>query len=259
VGVAPAVVIKDLSFAYEVSPVLDGVTLSVDDGDFVSVIGPNGGGKTTLIKLMLGLLRPQKGEIQILGETPEKARRWVGYVPQYFQFDTSFPVKVMDVVLMGRLDRHASFGHYGNRDKQAARAALADVGLGATGDQPFASLSGGQRQRALIARALASEPRLFFLDEPTANVDPAVQDDLYDLLSNLNQRLTIVMVSHDIAVVSTLVKRVVCVNRTVQVHPTSELTGHTIFDLYGSDVSMVRHDHRCAESGHQPPGGKDEA
>ncbi len=248
-----AVVVKDVSFGYDAHPVLTDVTLTIDDGDFVSVVGPNGGGKTTLIKLMLGLLRPQTGTIQVLGGVPEKARTRVGYVPQYFQFDTRFPVRVIDVVLMGRLDRHPLWGHYRRIDREAAFDALAHVGLHDKRDDPFNSLSGGQRQRALIARALASQPKLFFLDEPTSNVDPAVQDELYALLCDLNKRLTILVVSHDIGFVSSFVKRVVCVNRTVQVHPTAELTGHTIAELYGSDMTLVRHDHRCAEKGHEFP------
>jgi zinc transport system ATP-binding protein len=250
-GKTAAITIEGVSFAYEAAPVLTNVNLTIDEGDFVSIIGPNGGGKTTLLRLMLGLLTPRTGVIRVLGESPEHARSRVGYVPQYFQFDTSFPVTVMDVVLMGRLDRHRSFGHYRGRDRAAADKALRDVEVYDLRDHPFSELSGGQRQRVLIARALASEPRLFLLDEPTTNVDPAVQDELYDLLAVLNQRLTIVMVSHDIGLVSTLVKRVVCVNRTVWVHPTSDLTGETIASLYGSNVSMVRHDLRCAEKGHE--------
>jgi zinc transport system ATP-binding protein len=246
-----AIVLNDVSFGFDAIPVLSDVTLTIDEGDFVSVVGPNGGGKTTLIKLLLGLLRPQSGTIKVLGATPEHARKHIGYVPQYFQFDMRFPVRVMDVVLMGRLDRHPLWGHYGRADREAALDALSSVGLENKGGDPFNSLSGGQRQRVLIARALASEPKLFFLDEPTSNVDPAVQDELYALLCDLNRRLTILVVSHDIGFVSSFVRRVVCVNRTVQVHPTSELTGDAISDLYGSDMTLVRHDHRCAEKGHE--------
>jgi zinc transport system ATP-binding protein len=246
-----AITVNGVNFGYDANPVLTDVTLTIDDGDFVSVVGPNGGGKTTLIRLLLGLLRPQSGTIRVLGVAPERARKRVGYVPQYFQYDTRFPVRVMDVVLMGRLDRHPLWGHYGRADREAARDALARVGLADKGGEPFNALSGGQRQRALIARALASEPKLFFLDEPTSNVDPAVQDELYALLRDLNKRLTILVVSHDIGFVSSFVQRVVCVNQTVKVHPTSELTGAAISDLYGSNMTLVRHDHRCAEKGHE--------
>ncbi len=246
-----AIEVHNVTFGYDATPILSDVSLSIEDGDFASIVGPNGGGKTTLLKLMLGLLKPQRGTIRIFDEPPERARARIGYVPQYFQFDTSFPVKVLDVVLMGRLDRHPFLGRYTKVDKGAADEALRSVGLHEQRNMPFSALSGGQRQRVLIARALATEPRLFLLDEPTANVDPAVQDELYALLAELNRRLTIVLVSHDLGVVSSLVKRVVCVNRTVWVHATSELTGERIADLYGHDVSAVRHDHKC---GHEEGG-----
>ena len=238
-----AIVVKDVRFGYDANPVLVDVNLAIDEGDFVCIVGPNGGGKTTLIKLMLGLIKPDSGTIRILGHPPDKARKRVGYVPQYFQFDMRFPVRAIDVVLMGRLDRHPLWGHYRRVDREAALDALANVGLSNQRDLAFNALSGGQRQRALIARALASDPKLLFLDEPMANVDPAVQDELYALLSELNARLTILVVSHDIGFVSSLVKRVVCVNRTVHMHPTSELTGHAIAELYGTDVTLVRHNH----------------
>ncbi|HNR35338.1 MAG TPA: ABC transporter ATP-binding protein [Candidatus Hydrogenedentes bacterium] len=246
-----AVVFDNVSFAYEGEPVLSDVNLRIDDGDFVSIIGPNGGGKTTLLKLILGLLRPQMGSIRVLDRPPVQARSQVGYVPQFFQFDTSFPVRVLDVVLMGRLHRIPFAGRYRPEDRESAKSALRDVELGDMASSPFAALSGGQRQRALIARALASEPRLLLLDEPTANIDPAVQNELFRLLDELSRRLTILMVTHDIGFVSSSIRRVVCVNRTVVVHPTSELTGGAIADLYRSDVRLVRHDHRCAEHGHE--------
>ena len=246
-----AIAIENMRFGYDANPELEDVNLTIDEGDFVSMVGPNGGGKTTLIKLLLGLIRPDTGTIRVLGGTPEKARIHVGYVPQYFQFDMRFPVRVMDVILMGRLDRHPHWGHYDRRDREAALDALSHVGLYEQRDQPFNALSGGQRQRVLIARALASQPRLFFLDEPTANVDPAAQDELYALLNELNTRLTIVLVSHDIGFVSSLVKRVVCVNRGAHVHPTSDLTGQVIAELYGSDIAMVRHDHKCEARGRE--------
>lgn len=246
-----AVVFENVSFAYDGVPALTDANLRIDDGDFVSVIGPNGGGKTTLLKLILGLLRPQRGAVRVLDRTPVQARAQVGYVPQFFQFDASFPVRVLDVVLMGRLHRIPFVGRYRAADRDAAEAALRDVELGDVSPRPFSSLSGGQRQRVLIARALASEPRLLLLDEPTANVDPAVQDELFHLLDELSRRLTIMMVTHDMGFVSTAIRRVVCVNRTVVVHPTSELTGDTIAELYRSDVRLVRHDHRCAEQGHE--------
>jgi len=234
-------VMSQVSFAYDGPPVLAGVDLTIPERDFVCVIGPNGGGKTTLLKLMLGLLEPQTGEVQVLGQSPEEARRRIGYMPQHAQLDPKFPVSVMDVVLMGRLGERLGFGPYRRADKAITMRVLGEVGLAGVAGRAFSSLSGGQRQRVLIARALACEPELLLLDEPTANLDPAVQDDLYDLLRDLNRRLTVVMVSHDIGFVSLFFKTVVCVHRSVHTHPRSELTSKRIADMYGREVRLLHY------------------
>jgi zinc transport system ATP-binding protein len=240
---APAIAISDLWFSYDGYPVLEDVNLSIPQGDFVSVIGPNGGGKTTLLKLMLGLLRPSRGEVQIFGLNPEKARPRVGYMPQHAQLDPQFPATVMDVALMGRLGHGRPFGPYSTRDKEAVMTALDQVGLRDFYKKPFASISGGQRQRLFIARALASEPDLLLLDEPTANLDAVMEGGLYELLQALNRKLTVVMVSHDLGFVSSLVKSVICVKCQVASHPTSELTAEIIDAMYGSPMRIVRHNH----------------
>lgn len=250
---APAIRMQNVSFSYGAFSVLTGVNLTIDRGDFACLVGPNGGGKTTLVQLILGLLTPDTGSVEVLGTTPLRARARIGYTPQHLQFDSQFPVRAIDVVLMGRLDRHRFFGCYTKKDYQAAQGALAEVGMADLSLRPLAALSGGQCQRVFVARALVSEPELLVLDEPMANIDPAVQNELYTLLERLTHRVTILMVTHDIGFVSTSIDRVVCVNRTVWVHPTTALTGETIRSLYGSDVSLVRHDHRCAEEGHQWP------
>ena len=247
----PAIQVEGLTFAYEHLKVLEAVSFVIETGDFATLIGPNGGGKTTMLKLLLGLLHPTHGTIRLFGQAPEKMRTDIGYVPQYFHFDPHFPITVEEVVKMGRLDRISWFGHYHNADRKAINAALENVGLKSERFRPFSALSGGQRQRVLIARALATQPRLLLLDEPTANVDPVVQDELHTLLNTLRNHMTILMVSHDIGFVSALVSRVLCVNRTLSVHPTSALTGQNMASLYGHDISLVRHDHRCAENAHQ--------
>lgn len=239
---APAVALTDVCFSYDGPLVLEDVTFAIPRGDFVSLIGPNGGGKTTLLKLMLGLVAPTRGGISVFGVPPVDARRLVGYVPQYQVFDAQFPVTVMDVTLMGRLGRANPLGPYRRAAKDAACEALRKVGLLELRDRPFPTLSGGQRQRALIARALAAAPELLLMDEPTANIDSLVVDELYGLLRTLNQAMTVVLVSHDLGFVSRLVRRVVCVNRTVKMHPTSELSGADMQSLYGTAVHMVRHD-----------------
>lgn len=238
----PVVECEGLSFSYPLTPVLENVSFRIERGDFVCMVGPNGGGKTTLLKLILGLLVPGRGVVRVFGRPPAEVRQRIGYMPQRAHLDPQFPVRAVDVVLMGRLGRGA-LGRFGAADRQKALAALAEVGLANEAKRSFSALSGGQRQRVLIARALTCEPELLLLDEPTANLDPLVQDELHELLHGLNERMTIVIVSHDVGFVARHVKTVVCVNRSVQVHCASELRGENIRDLYGADVHLVHHDH----------------
>ena len=238
----PVIEIRDLSFAFGTTPVLDDVNLTIRRGDYVCMVGPNGGGKTTLLRLILGLLTPTRGALRVFGRSPVEARRRIGYMPQHAQLDSQFPVRVRDVVLMGRL-RNARLGPFGGDDRAKAAAALAEVGLSDYAKRPFSALSGGQRQRVLIARALACEPELLLLDEPTANLDPLVQDEMNDLLRELNRRLTVILVSHDVGFVAQQVKTVVCVNRAVRVHGAEAITGDSIRALYGHDVQLVHHHH----------------
>ncbi len=250
---APPIVVRGLAFAYDGATVLEDVNLTIDRGQWVSVVGPNGGGKTTLLKLVLGLLRPTSGNVLLFGQPPERARRRVGYMPQHMRFDPQFPMTVMDIVLMGRLGGKGLsglLGWFGRDDRKAAVEALDEVGMADQTRRPFAALSGGQRQRALIARALCCRPEMLLMDEPTANIDVRGEAQVMEILRRLAERMTIVMVSHDLGFVVREVQSVVCVNRRVVVHPTSELTGETIREIYEGDVRMVRHDHRCPVEGH---------
>ena len=248
---SPVIACRDLSFGYDKNNILAKVNIEIPAGDFVCVVGPNGSGKTTLLKLALGLLKPSEGSIEIFGTKPSRASARIGYVPQHPRLDPLFPVSALDVTLMGRLGRGSAFGPWRQRDHEQAHKALAEVGLSDRAEHHFAALSGGQKQRVLIARALAGDPELLLLDEPTAGLDAHVEEGFYRLLEDLNQRLTIVLVSHDLGFVSGFVKSVVCVGQEVMVHPTSEITGEIIADLYGGEMRMVRHDHRCSEDGHQ--------
>jgi zinc transport system ATP-binding protein len=250
----PVIVMHDVSFAYDGEAVVSRVYFKIFPGDLVSLIGPNGGGKTTLFRLILGLVRPNRGEVRVFGQPPEKGRTRVGYVPQAMSFDFKFPVTVLDVVLMGRLGRadRPRLGPYGREDREGALQALAEVELDPQADRAFSDLSGGQRQRVLIARALASGPELLLLDEPTANLDRTAEHTLYELLRRLNARLTILMASHDVGFVTRFVKQCLCVNRNVILHPTSNIDGKIIRDLYGSDMSLVQHPHALEEEQHGP-------
>ncbi|MFV0436694.1 MAG: metal ABC transporter ATP-binding protein [Desulfopila sp.] len=246
-----AIRIRDLSFAYDHEhQVLTEVDLDVWPLDSVCVVGPNGGGKTTLMKLIIGQLSPDCGAISIFGKKPEKNRQLIGYVPQYAVYDRQFPISVREVVCMGRLSRGLA-GRYSRADWAQTMHALAEVGLTQAADQPFSALSGGQRQRVLIARALASGGRILILDEPTANIDQEAESHFFDLLQELNQRMTILMVTHDVGFAAKFFTRIACVNRRVVIHPTSEMTGELIEEIYGGDLRMIRHDHICSSEGHQ--------
>jgi len=239
---APVIEMEHLSFSIGGLGVLEDVTLTVRERDFVCIVGPNAGGKTTLLKLVLGLLRPTAGTVRVFGGIPARSRFRIGYMPQHTSLDPRFPVTVLDVVLMGRLTGSSRFGPYGRKDREEALLALEMLQLAGVRRRSFAELSGGQRQRVLIARALVSSPDLLLLDEPTSNVDAVLETELFELLNRLNERMTIALVSHDLGFVSRYVKRVVCVNRRVADHLTSEITGEMIHEIYGSDVRMVRHD-----------------
>jgi zinc transport system ATP-binding protein len=242
--------IKNLSFAYDDVQVLTDVNLDILSLDSACIVGPNGGGKTPLITLILGLLTPDQGTVLIYGGPVEKERTRIGYVPQYAHYDARFPISSLEVVRMGRLGGSIS-GHYTRQDKKAALAALDAVNLADLAKRPFSELSGGQRQRVFIARALASGGDILILDEPTASLDQESEQRLFALLAELNKKMIILMVTHEIGVSSTFFKRIICVNNQVYVHPTSELTGELLRDMYGGDLRMIRHDHRCSPGGHE--------
>ncbi|WP_246052114.1 metal ABC transporter ATP-binding protein [Desulfobotulus mexicanus] len=245
---------QQVSFCYENGiPVLEDISFDIHARELVAMVGPNGGGKTTLLKLMTGMLTPSSGCVSLFGKNPLTARSRIGYMPQYLHFDPDFPITVREVVLMGRLGRGGLRGFLGwpdKKDRSMVMECLGHVEMDALADRPFSDLSGGQKQRVMIARALACEPELLLLDEPTANVDSQTESRFMALLEDLSKDITVIMVSHDMGFVSALVKSVLCVNKKVVVHPTSELTGTAIQDIYNCSMQMVRHDHRCTEKGH---------
>ena len=235
--------IDDVSFSYSNIPVVRNVNLAVREGEFLGVIGPNAGGKSTLLKLILGLLQPDAGEITVFGKRPEKGRSRIGYVPQHPAFSRDFPINVRDAVLLGRLGETRWYGGYTQEDKEIAINALKVVEIDNIRYQTIDSLSGGQLQRVLIARALASRPDILILDEPTANIDVRAEEDIFGLLKQYNDHMTIIVVSHDIGFISGYVDRVACLNQTMLCHTTSEISGKTIEELYGAPVRMIQHAH----------------
>jgi zinc transport system ATP-binding protein len=228
----PIVEITSVDFSYNGEIVLENVSLEVRQGDFIAVIGPNGGGKTTLLKLMLGLLTPNRGTIHILGHPPRKASPRIGYVPQDIHLNLSFPITAIDVVLMGTLDSKNRWAQQSAADRRSAMAALERLGMAALAQKKIGTLSGGQRQRVFIARALVTHPELLLLDEPTASIDTQGQTDFYRLLKELNKDITILVVSHDLLVVSRYVKSVACVNRQLHYHDQAEITGDMLETMY---------------------------
>ncbi len=239
----PAVELRDVWFAYGEVPVLEGVDLVVEPRDYLAVLGPNGGGKTTLVKLVLGLLRPARGQVRVLGGDPPSARGRVGYVPQRVQFDLDFPIRVRDVVRMGRLGRDRLLRPFSAADREATARALATVEMDALAERPIGALSGGQLQRVLIARALALEPELLVLDEPTASLDERIGLGVWELLEALSRTMTVIVISHDIGAISRHVRSVACLNRRLHAHPSRELTPEMLEATYGCPIDLIAHGH----------------
>jgi len=233
--------IEDLWVRLNGRPVLEDVFLEVKEKDFLGLIGPNGGGKTTLLKAILGLIKPSRGRVLVYGMSPEAARKRVGYLPQRSLFDQNFPISVLEAVMMGRYGRKGLFGRYSREDEDAALSALEAVRMEELANREIGALSGGQQQRVFVARALVSEPDLLLLDEPAAGIDSSRQREFYELLRDLNEKMTIIMVSHDISAVSTYVKKIACINRKLYYHSSKELFAEDIEEAYQCPVEMIAH------------------
>lgn len=229
----------DLCFSYSGKEVLHGIDLAINEGDFVAVVGPNGGGKTTLLKLVIGLLKPTRGRVRLAGGKPGGKGQVtkIGYVPQQIDHNLNFPATALDVAIMGKhvSDKRFSFGR-GAKDREDGLSALAKMGIDDLADRRISDLSGGQRQRVLISRALVSKPDLLVLDEPTASIDSRGQTDFYRLLQELNRELTILMVSHDLMSISSVAKSVACVNRRLHYHQMFHSSGELIDAVYACSV-----------------------
>jgi len=214
--------IENLSFAYEKDFILEDINLTVEEKDFLAIIGPNGGGKSTLLKLILGMLKPKKGSIQVLGKAASKNPSHIGYVPQNTNVNTDFPIKVIEVVLMGHVGAKNPLFGYGKDEIACAMGALAQVGMQEFSQNKIGSLSGGQRQRVMIARALCAHPKILILDEPTSSIDIKGQKEIYELLKSLNQSITIVVVSHDISVILEYANKAAHINKRLSYHDISD-------------------------------------
>lgn len=234
--------VSGLDVYYGSVQALKNINLVVRERDFLAIMGPNGGGKSTLLKAILGLVPVDSGEVKIFGGIGRKSRRLIGYVPQFSSVDRNFPISVIEVVLLGALNPGLSFFHKFNRaEKLRALDLLDKVGLADLKDRNISQLSGGEFQKLLIARALMTEPKLLLLDEPTASVDMSSSQDIYSLLGELNKEITIVMVTHNVMAISSNVKELACLNMGLVYHGDPELSEEVVNGLFGCPVELVAH------------------
>ncbi|MCV6638537.1 ABC transporter ATP-binding protein [Candidatus Albibeggiatoa sp. nov. NOAA] len=238
-----AIQLDNVSFAYDAPTILENINLTIEIKEFLGIVGPNGGGKSTLLKIMLGLLKPTQGQALVFGESPAKQRINIGYVPQFANFPRHFPITVQETVLTGRLGVTRSWLGFSREDKAIAHEAMQTTHIADLAKRQIGQLSGGQLQRVLIARALACQPKILILDEPTANIDQRVEEDIFDLLKQLNQELTVIVVSHDIGFISAYVSRVACLNKTLLCHQTAPVTPQELEQLYHIPVRAIQHQH----------------
>lgn len=228
----PAIEVKNLDFSYEATPVLEQVNLTIQAGSYTGVIGPNGGGKTTLLKLLMGLLSPQKGSIKLLDKSPKQMRQKIGYVPQVANVDRDFPISLEELVLQGGISHYHFAKGYPKDTVAKALQAIELMGLGSYRNTPFGSLSGGIAQRALIARALTTDPSFLFLDEPMANVDPTTKEIILQAIRKLKGEKTILLVTHDLNMVINEVDSVIAVEKKVETYLPKQVCEHFVVGLY---------------------------
>lgn len=233
--------LHNVSVSYEGCEALHEVNLTIDSADFLGVIGPNGGGKTTLVKAILGAV-PYAGRIDYAPELFDRGERLIGYMPQITEFDRDFPISVEEVVLSGLQGRRGFRHRYTKEDRAKARKLLHDTGLKELADRPIGEISGGQMQRALLCRAIISDPRLLILDEPTNFVDNRFEHELYETLRALNERMAILIISHDVGTITSLVKEIVCVNRHVHRHHSNIITAEQL-ENYHCPIQILTHGH----------------
>ncbi len=236
--------IDNVSFNYSAVLVLEDISLKIYEDEFIGIIGPNASGKSTLLKLILGLLLPDKGTIRKVNhDGKDLLRNQIGYVSQHTTFSRDFPVTVFEVVMMGHVTAASKLFRFKKDEITTARQAMQTLEIDDIGKRQVGTLSGGQLQRVLIARALVCQPEILILDEPTSNVDMRVEEDIFALLKNYSEHMTIIVVSHDVAFISGYVDRVACLNRTLVCHNTESISGKMIEELYDAPVKMIHHHH----------------
>lgn len=232
--------IKDISAGYAEEIILRDVSLIVNDNDFIGIIGPNGGGKTTLLKVILGLIKPYRGSVKFYDPTGSKPGNLIGYLPQINQIDLRFPISVLDVVLSGLMSSESLFSRYSGKLKRHAEDLLKQMGIYDLRGKTIGGLSGGQLQRVYLCRAIVSSPRLLMLDEPNTFVDTKFETDFYEILKDLNKEMAIIVVSHDVGTISWYVKTIACVNRNLHYHPTNIITPEQLAS-YNCPIQVITH------------------
>ena len=237
----PIVSLRNITVRYDSTTVLEGASLDIYQDDFLGIIGPNGGGKTTLVKTILGSL-PHSGEVTYSPALFERGHRLIGYLPQQSDFDKSFPISVIEVVMSGLQAERGFFSRYTKSDREKAMQLLDMAGIADIADRQISEISGGQMQRALLCRAVILEPKLLILDEPTNFVDNKFENELYTLLNRLNERMAIVMVSHDLGTITSVVKSIVCVNCSVHRHDSNIITAEQL-ENYHCPIQIISHGH----------------
>lgn len=246
-----AININNLSVQYNNMYVLSNINLDIVENDFLAVIGPNGGGKSTLVKTILGIVKSYYGTIKIFGQKPEEYHLPIGYVPQFSSFNKDFPIRVIDVILTGRLSGKITlFHHYTERDYEIVENLMEKLDIVHLKQRQIGQLSGGQLQKVLIARALATKPEILLLDEPTASVDTDSKTCIYEFLKDINPSMTIVVVTHDTAAISSYIKNIACLNKKLYYHGEPELDSSLVQKIFGCPVDLIAHGvpHRVLKS-----------
>lgn len=231
----PLIEIKNLSVGYQTQKVLEHVNLNINENDFIGIIGPNGGGKTTLIKALLGLIPTWMGQINM-----NISKREIGYLPQFNPFDKVFPIRVNEVVLSGLAGQKGLWKRYTAANYELAKNLMEQAGILKIKDKAIGELSGGQMQRALLCRALINQPRLLILDEPSTYVDNQFEHELFEWLEKLNHRMAILMVSHDLGTISQHVKTIACVNQQLHYHKSNKITQKQL-ESYNCPIQLITH------------------
>ena len=238
---SPIIKLRNVSVRYEHEVALEGVNLDIYADDFVGIIGPNGGGKSSLVKAIMGVV-PHGGEIEFAPALRCKSHLKIGYMPQVSQFDTRFPISIEEVVLSGLQSERGFFGRYTHADRQRATSLLRQMGIAEIATRPIGEVSGGQLQRALLCRAIIAKPKLLILDEPTNFVDNSFEREFYALVKQLHEEMAVMIVSHDVGTITSLVNAIICVNRHVHRHNSNILTEEQLRN-YDCPIQVVSHGH----------------